>query len=95
MIQAIRAIAQDRQLAKSNHIMYAYNFIDRDGVPQTGYFDDGEWTAGSILSSVLRSKEVSNAVLIVTRKFGGVHLGKKRFELLKHVANEVIELNNK
>ena len=95
LIQAIRAISQDKQLAKSDHAMYAYNFIDPEGVNRCGYFDDGEWTGGNILSTLLCEKELSNIVIIVTRSFGGVHLGKKRFELIRQVANETIALYSK
>ena len=95
LIQAIRAISQDKQLVKSDHAMYAYNFIDPEGVNRCGYFDDGEWTGGNILSTLLCEKELSNIVIIVTRSFGGVHLGKKRFELIRQVANETIALYSK
>ena len=57
LIQAIRAISQD------NHTMYAYIFIDPEGVNRCGYFDNGEWTGGSILSSLLRKNELSNVSL--------------------------------
>ena len=89
-IQAIRAISQDKDLVKSNHTMYAYNFIDPDGATRSGYCDDGEWASGNLLDGILREKKLSNVVIIVTRKFGGVHLGKRRFELIRQVANETI-----
>lgn len=90
VIQAIRAISQDKDLAKSEHTMYAYNFIDPDGETRSGFCDDGEWSSGSLLAGILREKELSNVVIIVTRKFGGVHLGKRRFELIRQVANETL-----
>ena len=89
-IQAIRAISQDKDLARSNHTMYAYKFIDPDGETRSGYCDDGEWASGSLLAGVLREKGLSNVLIMVTRKFGGVHLGKRRFELIRQVANETI-----
>ena len=94
LIQAIRVISQHKQLAKSNHTMCAYNFIDPEGVDRCGYFADREWTGGSILSSLLHENELSN-VIIITRSFGRVHLGKKRFELIRQVVNEMIALCRK
>ena len=95
LIQAIRPISQDKQLAKSNHTMYAYNFIDPGGVNRCGYFDDGEWRGGSILSSILCENQLSNVVIIITMKFRGVHRGKKCFELIRQMANEAIALYSK
>ena len=81
LIQAIRAISQDKQLAKSNHAIYADNFIDPEGVNRCGYFDDGEWTGGSILSTLLCEKELSNIVITVTRSFGGSTLERSASNL--------------
>ena len=90
-IQALRAISQDEHLVRSDHIMYAYNFTDAEGQTKSGYFDDKEWRGSSVLASLLEQKSATDVILIVTRKFGGTHLGKKRFELIKEVALEVID----
>ena len=64
--QALRAIMQDSIFAKSDHILYAYEYMDGDGQHTTGYCDDGEWTGSQILSEMLRQRHITNAILIVT-----------------------------
>ena len=60
----------------------------------SGYFDDKEWRGSSVLCSVLEQKSVTDAILIVTRGFGGTHLGKQQFDLIKQVATEVVDQYN-
>ena len=91
-VQALKAMSQDEYCVKSDHIMYAYNVMDSDGQLKTGKCDDGEWKGSSILSDLLKEKKVSNVILIVTRKFGGKFLGRKRFDLIKQAATEALDL---
>ena len=93
-IQALRAITQHERLARPDHVIYAYNFTNAEGQTKSGYFDDKEWRGSSVLCSVLEQKSVTDAILIVTRKFGGTHLGKKLFDLIKQVATEVVDQYN-
>ena len=89
--QALRAIMQDPVFAKSDHILYAYEYVDGDGQLASGYYDDGEWTGSQILSEVLRQRNVNNAILIVTRVHGGTNLGKARFDLIRRVAADALD----
>lgn len=59
--------------AEARHNVYAY----RIGANLTRYSDDGEpsGTAGMPVLDLLRHGEITNAVLVVTRYFGGTLLG--------------------
>ena len=48
-----------------------------------GYCDNGEWQSSAILKYLMKTYSVSNGILIVTRKCGGVNLGKLHFDLIK------------
>ena len=71
------AIAYIREIRKKHadarHNVYAY----RIGANITRYSDDGEpqGTAGMPVLDLLRHADVTNAVLVVTRYFGGTLLG--------------------
>ena len=91
-VQALRSLSQDESSINSDHAMYAYNFTDPEGNNRSGYYDDGEWKGSTVLSSILEDRKLSDVILIVTRKFGGVFLGKKRFQLIKKAAAEVLNL---
>ena len=64
--QSLRAKYQNNTLARSHHIVYAYNYIDPDGPPISGYSDDGEWQASMILKDLLEASIDLNGILIVT-----------------------------
>ena len=75
-VQALRAMSQDEHCVRSDHIMYAYNVTDSDGQTKSGNCDDKEWKKSKILSDLLVEKNVSDVIIIVTRKFGGAFLWK-------------------
>lgn len=60
----------------AKHNCYAYRVIE-NGVERVRYSDDGEpqGTAGMPILSVLKNKEFTNVVAVVTRYFGGIKLG--------------------
>lgn len=71
-IEFIRSVRSEHSDARHN--VYAYLIASENA---TRYSDDGEpqGTAGIPLLSVLRSSVVSDAVVTVTRYFGGILLG--------------------
>ena len=57
-IQALRAILQDEQCVKSDHIMYAYKLTDADGQVLSGYYDDKEWKGSSVLAKMIEENDL-------------------------------------
>ena len=90
--QALRAIFQNRMLAQSHHAVYGYNYLDINGDKVSGFSDDGEWQAGVILKDLLDKSDNPNGILIVTRKHDGPNLGRKRFEVMRKFANDVLDI---
>ena len=82
---------QDSVFAKSDHILYTYEYMDGDGQHTTGYCNEGEWTRSQILSEMLRQCHITNAILIVTRVHGGTNLGKARFDIIHRVAVDALD----
>ncbi|RDB19981.1 Protein IMPACT-B [Hypsizygus marmoreus] len=54
--------------------------------------DDGETAAGGRLAHLLQILEVNNVLVIVTRYFGGIHLGPDRFKHINQAARNALEL---
>lgn len=54
--------------------------------------DDGESAAGNRLAHLLETLKLNNVLVVVTRWFGGIHLGADRFKLINRVGREAIEL---
>ncbi|TEB30016.1 imprinted and ancient [Coprinellus micaceus] len=54
--------------------------------------DDGETAAGGRLAHLLHILEVNNVLVIVTRYFGGIHLGPDRFKHINQAARNALEV---
>ncbi|KAI0092147.1 imprinted and ancient [Irpex rosettiformis] len=85
-------LMSDRRIARAAHpIINAW----RCQVGQTLHQDnddDGETAAGGRLAHLLQILEVNNVLVIVTRYFGGIHLGPDRFKHINQAARNALEL---
>ncbi|KAF8897923.1 imprinted and ancient [Infundibulicybe gibba] len=54
--------------------------------------DDGETAAGGRLAHLLQILEVNNVLVVVTRYFGGIHLGPDRFKHINQAARNALEI---
>ena len=89
-ISAVLAnLFQDRLIASADHNMYAYR-IGRSSNLKESFFDDKEHGAGSSLLKLLQEERSSNVIVVVSRWFGGKHLGPRRFELFNETAKEAL-----
>lgn len=55
--------------------------------------DDGENAAGGRLLHLLELLDVKNVVVVVSRWYGGIQLGPKRFKIINNVARRALEEN--
>ena len=54
--------------------------------------DDGEWGAGRFLTNLLERRQVTNIMVIITRRFDRpLHLGSKRFDAYEEAANSALD----
>lgn len=76
------------KIARATHNMLAYRIRGSDSLPGSGILqdcdDDGETGAGSRMLHLLQILEVMDVAVVVTRWYGGIHLGPDRF---KHINN--------
>merc|ERR1719270_365785 len=54
--------------------------------------DDGEDAAGGRMLHLLQLLDVKNVVVVVSRWYGGIHLGPDRFKHINNAARQVLEL---
>ncbi len=74
-------LRRNKRFAKATHNTWAA-ILDGAGVKD----DDGESGAGALILQMLERAGVSDHVVVVTRWYGGKHLGGDRF---RHVADAV------
>lgn len=68
-------LKREKRYAKATHNSWAC--VLSDGGPQKG--DDGEAGAGAVILKMLERAGLVDHVVVVTRWYGGVHLGGDRF----------------
>lgn len=73
-----RQVLQDRKVAAATHNILAYRFRNPDGTLDAHRDDDGEGGAGDKLLNLLQQCDVEGVAIIVTRWYGGIHLGPDR-----------------
>ncbi|KAJ8682051.1 hypothetical protein QAD02_017843 [Eretmocerus hayati] len=93
--QVINKLKENKKIYQATHNMYAFrifheenkNFIhDCD--------DDGEIQAGSRLLHLLEIMNAKNVFVMVSRWYGGIHLGPDRFRHINNAAREVLTSAN-
>ncbi|XP_020898348.1 protein IMPACT [Exaiptasia diaphana] len=91
--QALAQLKTDSKIAKATYNMVAYRIYvkEKKSYLEEGR-DDGENEAGRRLLHLLQISKVEDAVVIVTRWHGGVHIGPDRFKHINECANEVIKI---
>jgi len=81
-------LLNDKKIGKASHNMFAYRFINDSGTMISDCDDDGEKGSGAKLSSLLDMCKVDNVLVVVSRWYGGIHLGSARFKWIASVARD-------
>ena len=78
----LAALRRRRKFDKATH--HSWAALLADGGPLKN--DDGEAGAGAVILKMLEREGVANRIVVVTRWYGGKHLGGDRF---RHVVDAV------
>ncbi|KAL7922461.1 ribosomal protein S5 domain 2-type protein [Trichoderma austrokoningii] len=78
----------DKRIRGATHNISAWRIRGAGGVSYNDCDDDGEDAAGGRLLHLLQLMEVWDAMVVVTRWYGGVKLGPRRFALINGVARD-------
>ena len=73
-----------------DHIMCTYRIFGANFPKLQDYSDDGEYGGGHHIFNVMHSISVWNCAVFVVRYHEGPNLGKKRFEIITELAEQVI-----
>ncbi|TFK75479.1 ribosomal protein S5 domain 2-like protein [Pluteus cervinus] len=79
-------------LKRATHCMYAYRIKHPDSRElQLGQHDGGESGSGDRLARLLELSNCENAIVVVSRWYGGVKLGSDRWKRISEVAKDVLK----
>lgn len=88
----LKRLKRDKRYARATHNTWAAR-IRKDGAIYETKNDDGETGAGMVMLKVMQKEDIANAVICVTRWFGGIKLMGDRFkhvqDATKHAINHV------
>lgn len=88
----IAHLLKDKKVARAAHpTIYAWR-CQVDGRQQQDYDDDGETPAGARLAHLIQIMDLNNVLVVVTRIYGGIHLGPDRFKHINQAARDALEL---
>jgi putative IMPACT (imprinted ancient) family translation regulator len=82
----LKTLKRKKKYAKATHNTWAAIL---DGVPVKS--DDGESGAGAIILRMLERKELQDHIIVVTRWYGGTHLGGDRFRHVQTCVRAYLE----
>ncbi|KAJ1445260.1 ribosomal protein S5 domain 2-type protein [Pelagophyceae sp. CCMP2097] len=78
------------KLRKASHNMWAYRYAS-ESVTVTDSDDDGEGGASIKMAELLRLLGADGALVLVSRCYGGVHLGADRFKHVAKLTQRILE----
>lgn len=83
----LKELRRDKAYAKATHNTWGVQFSD--GIPIKG--DDGESGAGMVILRMLEREVLVDHVIVVTRWYGGKHLGGDRFRHVQTCVKEYLD----
>jgi putative IMPACT (imprinted ancient) family translation regulator len=88
------SLLKDKSLASATHNMFAYSVGGGIGFKE-GLNDDGEHGGARKILNILQKHNVQNKIVIVTRWYGGSHIGPKRFDAIAKCTTDILGIKEK
>ncbi len=85
----LKKVKSNKKYLKATHNTFAVRISKDDSIFETKQ-DDGETGAGMVILREMRRANIMNAIIVVTRWYGGTKLGTDRFRHVKRAAELAI-----
>lgn len=86
----VKNLCRKKKFAKASHNTWAVILPDGTQIKN----DDGESGAGMVILRMLERENITGEVVVVTRWYGGVHLGGDRFRHVQSCIRAYFEARN-
>ncbi|RCK62823.1 Protein IMPACT [Candida viswanathii] len=80
----------DKKISRAAHNISSWRIKMENGVVYQDCDDDGETAAGGRLLHLLQMMDAWNVIVVVSRWFGGTHIGPDRFKHINSAAREAV-----
>lgn len=94
--QVLRILKSNTKIARATHNIYAYRYSQLKAGKSFHVHDcedDGEFGASSKMLELLHRIGANNVIVIVSRWYGGIHLGPDRFRHINNLTREILVEN--
>lgn len=81
---------ENKKIAQATHNILAYRILTEKNTILQDCDDDGEAHAGGRLLHLLEILDLKNVAVVVSRWYGGIHLGPDRFKHINNAARQVL-----
>lgn len=81
-------LATDKKVAKAAHNITAWRIHGANDSSYQDCDDDGETAAGGRVLHLMQLMDIWDVMVVVTRWYGGIHLGPDRFRLINSTARD-------
>lgn len=88
--QLLDNLYENKKVAQATHNILAYRIVTDKNVILQDCDDDGEAHAGGRLLHLLEILDIKNVAVVVSRWYGGIHLGPDRFKHINNAARQVL-----
>lgn len=88
--ELLASLTCDRRISRSAHNMNTWRIRGDNGVTYQDCDDDGETAAGLRMLHLLTIMDVWNVIVVVSRWFGGTHIGPDRFKHINSATRDVL-----
>uniref|UniRef100_A0A8W8J317 Impact N-terminal domain-containing protein n=1 Tax=Magallana gigas TaxID=29159 RepID=A0A8W8J317_MAGGI len=75
----------------ADHRILVYRFVDSAGKTHESFWDDGEHGAGRRLLQYMKTNQINNVGVVITRWSGPRHLGPDRWRIMEEHLCEVAD----
>ncbi|VDK86532.1 unnamed protein product [Litomosoides sigmodontis] len=89
----LNKLKENNKIARATHNIYAWlteENVNGRLIKQHDCEDDGEIGAGAKLLNLLELMKAKNVLVIITRWYGGIHLGTDRFRHICNLARQIL-----
>ncbi|XP_064466972.1 protein IMPACT-A-like [Ornithodoros turicata] len=88
----LTTLKQNKKIAEATHNIWAYRIVQNQakGIVLKDSADDGETHAGNRLLHLLDIVDAKDVYVVVTRWYGGTHLGPDRFKHINNCARDLL-----
>ena len=86
-LKLLKELKRNKRFAKATHNTWALHCSDSGPIKN----DDGESGAGAIILRMLERANLTDHLIVVTRWYGGTHLGGDRFRRVQDCVNAYLE----